>query len=166
MTLSFSKYLCWAKVHPSICMSWTTPRKFPVHYYVWCHSCSPSYDSCRRCGEQTLSHTVYICMVCPHCGWSCEPSPGPDAWMIECRFHRYTVASLNSKREIEMDFGKHRRCLMYLFAIFLPECVIMWRFSWLVEINFLSHAWQSNISCTYNKRAKHSTFMCWSCWSF
>lgn len=66
----------------------------PVGCHVWYHICSPSCDSCRRCGEQTLSNTAYICTVCPRCEWSYEPSPGPDAWTSDCRSRRYTVASL------------------------------------------------------------------------
>lgn len=56
---------------------------------------SPSCDSCRRCDVQTLSHTAYIYTACLRCGWSYEPSPGPGAWMIDCRSHRCTAASLS-----------------------------------------------------------------------
>lgn len=52
-------------------------------------------------------------------------------------------------------------------SISLPECVIMWRFSWFVEMNFLSHEWHSNISCTWNKHEiykrsrKHENWAPW-----
>lgn len=48
----------------------------------------------------------------------------------------------------------------------VPEWVIMWRFSWLVEMNFLSQAWQSNISCTCNKRDNEGWTFCLSLWYF
>lgn len=58
--------------------------------------CSPSCDSCRHCGGQTLSNTAYIYKVCPRCEWSYEPLLGPDAWRSDCRSRRYRVASLFS----------------------------------------------------------------------
>lgn len=123
------------------------------------YTCSPSCDSCRHCGVQTPSHTAYICTVCPRCGWSYEPSPGPNAWMTDYRSHRCTVASLISDRltEIISEKQKHeaKRSAHRCSIIVLPECVIMWRFSWFVEMNFLSQAWHSNISCIYGTRAKN-----------
>lgn len=57
-------------------------------------------------------------------------------------------------------------------SISLPECVIMWRFSWFVEMNFLSHEWHSNISCTWNKHEiykqsrKHEKWGPWCAYIF
>lgn len=114
--------------------------------------CSPSCDSCRHCGGRTPSSTAYIYKVCLRCEWSYELLLDPDAWRSDCRSRRYTDASLCS-------YTWHSRGCGYIknpawlkkYSISLPECVIMWRFSWFVEMNFLSHEWHSNISCTWNK---------------
>ena len=88
---------------------------------------SPSYDSCRRCGEQTPSHTAYICRVCPRCGWSYEPSPDPDAWTSDCRSHRYTVASLTS-RTIKRDAFRwtETKCIVFTSVMFSTQHFPTW----------------------------------------
>lgn len=64
-----------------------------------------------------------------------------------------TNRSLSSERTWYMKKAVH------LCRTLLPECVIIWRFSWLVEMNFLSHAWHSNISWIYNtKREEKKSF--------